>query len=377
MTAIDVTRAQVLAYRVRAQGLDRSAREAGELAVWSLGLQDTPAGSAALSLAARLAGAAAAVPDLGDARSFVHMWATRGAPVVLRAGDAAAFSAALWPLDEADAVARLAGNGQQLRKAGLDPIEAIRVTAGAMAGVVTAPMAKGEVSAEVTRLLPAGYIAWCRPCQAHHLGDQLMRVAGLHAGVRLVPGAERATLTPIGGWPGVPAQRQGTEALVRAYLQLAGPATPADVAAFLGTNEKAVKAAWPAEGLVEVRVDGSRAWLAGRDVDGLLEAPEPDLVRLLPRGDPWLLARDRALTVPDRADQKALWPVIGAPGAVLVDGEVVATWRTRAAGKRLTVTVGPLATKGLSRRVRAAVQDEAEVVARQRGHPAVEVAVET
>ncbi len=85
---IDVTRDQVLAYRVRAQGLDRSAKDARKLVVWELGLQDSPGGSAALSLAARLPGGAGAVPDLSKARSWVTAWATRGAPVVLRAGDA-------------------------------------------------------------------------------------------------------------------------------------------------------------------------------------------------------------------------------------------------------------------------------------------------
>ncbi|MPY95513.1 MAG: winged helix DNA-binding domain-containing protein [Acidimicrobiia bacterium] len=366
-----VTRAEVLAYRCRAQGLDRASADVRQLTVWDLGLQDTPSGSAAMSLAARLPGGAGAVPDLGDARSWLSVWATRGAPVVLRAGDERAFAQALWPVDAADAVARLAGNGQQLKKAQVDPIEAIRVTAEAMRSVVEGTMPKGEVSTEVTKLLPESYITWCRPCNAHHLGDQLMRLSGLPAGTRLVQGADRATLAPIAGWPGVPTAAAGTDRLVRAYLGLNGPATAGEVAAFLGTNQKAIKASWPAEELVAVTVDGAKAWLAEADLDMLLEARVPDLVRLLPRCDPWMLARDRSLIVPDKAHQKVLWPVLGAPGAVLADGEVVAAWRTRASGKRVTLTVQ--AFDRLTKRVRAAVEEEAANVAQLRGVADLEV----
>ena len=229
--ATEVTRDQALAFRVQAQQLHRPARTAAEdLAVWALGVQDTPAGSAALSLAARLPRGLAAVPDLTDARSWISAWATRGAPIVVPRGRAVALSRALWPIDDADAVNRLAGNGQMLKKSGVSSVEAVRVTAEVMAGVVDEPMVKGDVSTEISGQLPEEYITWCRPCQAHHLGDQLMRVAGFHGGLRLIPDASPATLAPIAGWPGVPAEQEGLDALVRAYLHLHGPCTPADVA---------------------------------------------------------------------------------------------------------------------------------------------------
>jgi len=37
--------------------------------------------------------------------------------------------------------------------------------------------------------------------------------------------------------------------------------------------------------------------------------------------------RDRALLVPSRTAQKAVWRASGNPGVVLVDGEPVAIWR--------------------------------------------------
>lgn len=360
-----VTRAKALAHRLCVQALDRPGRAVDEMDLWNLGLQDSPAGSAAQSLAARLPGQFGEVPDLADTNRYATVWGTRGAPIVVHANDVAAFAAALWPIDETDAISRLAGNGQQFRKSGLDPIEAIRVTAEIMHSVVTEPMTKGEVSTEVSRLIPDEYITWCRGCQAHHLGDQLMRIAGLPAGLRLVPGATPATLEPIKGWAGVPRRQAGAEGLVRAYLHLNGPAVPIDVGAFLQTSGKAVRAVWP-DHLAEVRLDGVKAWLPEEAVDELLAAePTAGMVRLLPRSDPWLLARDRELTVPDPAARKVLWPAIGWPGAVLVDGEIAAAWRTRAKGKHLTLEVEPFTT--LTAKTRKAIADESTIVAASRG----------
>lgn len=366
MAADAITREQVLAFRFVAQGLDRAKGVAADaLAVWDLGVQESPAGSAALTLAARAPGGIDDVPDLADQRRFTTVWATRGAPVVLRSGEVQTFAAALWPLDQADAVSRLAGNGQQFRKAELDAIDAIRVTAEAMAGVVTEPMTKGEVSTEVSAIIPDEYITWCRGCQAHHLGDQLMRLAGLPAGLRLVPGASPATLEPIPGWPGVVHHAAGAEALVRAYLQLYGPTSATDVGAFFQTSGKAISSVWP-DGLVEVTLDDRKASVPEEDLDELRAAtPTTGEVRLLPRSDPWLLARDRELTVPDAAARKVLWPALGWPGAVLLDGEVVAAWRVKGSGPKATLTVDAF-TK-LSTAVRKAIAREAHGVAVQRG----------
>lgn len=377
-----VTREQALAHRFRVQGLDRAAKaaDARELDIWALGLQDSPAGSAALALAARLRGGLASVPDLTDARRFVTAWGTRGAPLVMRTADVRAFAEGLWPIDAVDAVSRLSGNGQQLRKGGEDPIEAIRVTAAAMHDVVAEakrPMTKGEMSTEVSTRLPEGYITWCRGCQAHHLGDQLMRVAGLPAGLRLVPDASPATLTPIARWKALPANPGGADRIVRSYLHLYGPATPGEVGAFLLTTAKVVKTVWP-EDLAEVSLDGKAAWLPAEDLDALVtgapfDPADPDGVRVLPRSDPWLLARDRERTVSGAAHRKALWPVIGWPGAVLAGGEVIGSWRAKAgkagksgkSGKAVVVTVEAFET--FPPAIRRAVEGGAADVAAQRG----------
>lgn len=119
-----------------------------------------------------------------------------------------------------------------------------------------------------------------------------------------------------------------------------------------------------------------RAWLPGDRLAALREAPLARLVRLLPPSDPYLQARDRALLVPDRDRQKALWRAISNPGAVLADGEIAGTWRARMAGRaRLEVTVAGFGA--LSAAARAAVEDEAARVAAARGAAYVRVRYET
>jgi hypothetical protein len=63
---------------------------------------------------------------------------------------------------------------------------------------------------------------------------------------------------------------------------------------------------------------------------------------------------------------------VGGPGAVLVDGRLVATWRPRKKGKKLTVTVEPFAS--LTKATRADVAAEVASIATLRGCSSSEVA---
>jgi hypothetical protein len=308
---------------------------------------------------------------LADGRRWVVTWAIRGAPHALRAGDVRAMAAATWPAGADDAAARLAGFGAGTRKRGDDALAALRAAAEALRDVVRDTMTKGDVSTAVTMALPRHCSEPCRSCGTTHISDQLMRLAVLPAGLRLDPLANPVTLRPIARWTGVPDEQEGAGAIVEAYLRLHGPATPKEVAGYLQTGQAAVKATWP-DGLAEVTVEGRRAWLPEDALDALRRAPAPELVRLLPRSDPWLMARDRELLVPGVAHRKVLWPTLGFPGGVLVDGEVAGTWRTKATAARLDVTVQPF--RRLSPKVRTAIEAEAERVASVREAPDVRVA---
>ena len=59
--------------------------------------------------------------------------------------------------------------------------------------------------------------------------------------------------------------------------------------------------------------------------------------------------------------------VLGRPGAVVVDGEPVGTWRPRQSGKKLGVQVTEWSPWRAA--VRSAVQEQAELLAAFRGVP--------
>jgi Winged helix DNA-binding domain len=363
--AIDIDRERVVAYRIAAHELDRSVADPSTLAVVDLGVQDTPYGSARLALAARLAEPDSTNPGGGgaDDRELTLVWSVRGAPHLHRPADLPRLAEALWPHSDADATARLPYT--PIKEGARLGVAAFTAAARALHDVVRAPMPKGEVSTAVSARVPASLTYWCEPCGAQHISGGLFQQVGLPAGVRVIPTGPGTTLAPIDGWPGVPTESAGAGSVASAYLRLLGPATPADVAKFLGTSVAELRRCWP-DDLVEVRVDGRRGWLPADRVGALRSAPAPRLVRLLPPADPFLQGRDRALLVPDKDRQSAVWSSIGKPGALLVDGEIAGTWRARAAGRdTLDVTVTAFEPPGP--KTRAAIETEAGHVAAARG----------
>ncbi|QGV76921.1 DNA glycosylase AlkZ-like family protein [Streptomyces ficellus] len=355
---VEVSRGQVLAHRVAAHGFDRSSPAPGVLA---LGVQDTPYGSAQLALAAR--GASREGLDL--------VWSFRGAPHLHRRAALPALARALWPLDDTDATARI--DTAVIREGARLGTEAFRVTAEAFRAAVTSEMSKGDVSTAVSAAVPGSLTYWCERCGARHVSGLLFQQAGLFGAIGVAPRGNGTVLAPLSTRYPVPAVAAGTGELVRAYLRHLGPATPAEVAKFLGTKPAVVRAVWPGDDLSEVWVDGRRAWLPASELDALLSAKGRRLVRLLPPGDPFLQARDRALLVPDQSREREIWRAIGGPGALLVGSELVGIWRARAAGRGLDLTVTPFSA--LSASVRARVEAEAATVASGRGATDVRVRI--
>ena len=233
--------------------------------------------------------------------------------------------------------------------------------------VVTRPMSKGEVSTRLTAALDEPYLRYCRPCGVMHAPEQAFRLSALYAGLELEPGTSPPVLHRIKGWPrrapgpaadplSAPAHLQP----IRNFLRFLGPATPGDVAGFLDTSVAEVKAHWP-DDAEEVKVAGTKRWWFGGDQTEV----ETNMVRLLGGFDLLLQGRDRDLLVPDKSRHKALWPVLGRPGAVLVGAEVVGMWRPKAAGGRFTLRL-ELWDK-VRARAREALEQQAELLATHRG----------
>ena len=368
---MDLSRERVIAYRVAAQGLHREARSVGKLAVLDIGVQDASPELARLSFDARLA-KPVPVDGIGPGEPLALVWSLRGAPHVHRRTDLDALAGALYPLSEADATVRLNETGPSVSRAGIAALEQFDLAVAAMHAVVRKPTGKGAASAAATKRLPDAMGRNCRGCKAVHISDSAMRLAVLAAGLELQPGTAPPVLQPRPG-ARVPhgVDVAALQRLIVAYLALLGPATQGDVAGYLDARRADVAEVWP-DGLAEVRVDGRAAWQPTERLDALISAPPPEMVRLLSAFDPYLQARDRALIVPDKALYTTLWPVLGRPGALFVDGEVAGTWRPRAAAKKLTLTVEAFAP--LPPAVWTAIDAEAERIAAVRGATGVAVA---
>ena len=192
------------------------------------------------------------------------------------------------------------------------------------------------MSGRLTAVMHEPYLRFCLPCDATHLYEQPFRLAALRAGLELQPGTSPPVLRPIPGF--TPADRRPGAARRR-------PRVPAPARAGHPEARRRLPRR-PGEGregaLARGRRRGGRRRRAAL-APGRRRRPAgrraAAATRLLGPFDLFLQARDRPLLVPDRAHAKELWPVLGRPGGVLVDGEIVGTWRARKAGAALTVSV--------------------------------------
>jgi hypothetical protein len=351
-----VSRAEVLAYRAWAHGLDR--RPGATDLVLGLGVQDTPYGSAALALAAR-----------GGRVEGPLVWTWRGAPHVHHPRELRALATALWPVSDADARKRITTTS--IKDGAKRGLEAFTVAAQAMRDIVVSRMPKGEVSRLVTAAIPDDLSYDCSVCESRHISGLLFQQLGLFAGVQVVPEGRSTFLAPLPEGvrpPAVPRQADGTADVSRRYVELHGPASAADLASFLGTTQAVVKPLIP-DDLVPVDGPAGAGWMTP-DALGTFDAPR--CTRLLPPSDPWLQARDREVVLPAPARRKLVWKAMANPGVVLVDGEIRGLWRSTMPRRgRLRVAVEEL--DPLPARVRREIEAEAELVGAARAAENVEV----
>ena len=151
--------------------------------------------------------------------------------------------------------------------------------------------------------------------------------------------------------------RDARRELARRYLHVFGPTTAAAFAKWAGIGHAQARAAFDELTLAAVRTPIGEAWILSPDEPRFRAASGPPAAaRLLPSGDAYFLLHgvDRELLVPDAARRGALWTSRVWPGALLVAGEVVGTWRRAHAD----VTIQPW--RRLSRAERDAVEAEAE-----------------
>ena len=153
--------------------------------------------------------------------------------------------------------------------------------------------------------------------------------------------------------------REARRELARRYLHVFGPTTPAAFAAWAGIGPVEAGAAFDGlkRSLTAVRTPIGEAWILTRDEPAFRAPAAPTApARLLPSGDAYYLLQGahRELLVPDANRRGELWTSRVWPGAVLVAGEIVGTWRRAQANLTVTPWVR------LGRAKRGAVEAEAQ-----------------
>ncbi|MGH8952112.1 MAG: DNA glycosylase AlkZ-like family protein [Acidimicrobiia bacterium] len=291
---LDLTRSQVLAYRRRVGSLDERLprnRRSLEKAAWA-GLQDSMPRAALLSIHARVEDT---TPDTWDDPAFVQLWGPRYSTYVVAERDIAVFTLGRLSDDAAD---------RQLAR---------------------------TVAAELRDVL-AGSTMTDRDA-GHALGRNPNRFRyGAPTGTILIrwPGAGAPTVWTVAA-PDTDPHDARLE-LTRRYLHVLGPSTPRSFARWAGLPPQSGVAAFDdlKRTLIPVRTPIGEAWILSGDESEFRTAPAPAFsARFLPSGDAyWLLqGDDRELLVEDATHRDELWPSRVWPGALLVGGEIVGTWR--------------------------------------------------
>ena len=317
---LELTRTQILAFRRRVGALDerlpRGARSLRQ-AAWA-GLQDSMPRAALLSIHARVEGTR---PSTWEDPSLVQVWGPRFSVFVVPARDHAIFTLGRHPDD-----ARGRARAEDL--------------AALMHGFL-----RGRRMTD--RELGTGIRVGNRMRYATTTGTFLIRWEGARAPVVWsVPPPE---IDPLA------ARRE----LARRYLHVYGPTTVQAFAKWAGIGAVEARVAFDSlsRSLLAVRTPIGEAWILARDENALRDTPGPPAAaRLLPSGDAFYLLQgaDRELLVPDARRRPELWTSRVWPGAVVVSGEIVGTWRRAQA--KLTIDLW----RRLSRAERDAVEAEAQ-----------------
>jgi winged helix DNA-binding protein len=364
---VRVTRRQAVAFRLERHHLAERLGPAGAEAAAVVGLQDTPPGTAALALAARADVAPEALDEL------VLVPSVRGAPLAVARQDLAIFTAGLEPPDEEAAKVVVGTAWKSLD--GITAMEALdRVSEAVRDSLGDGPRSRDDFHQALRERLPGELLRWCKGCQSHHVHPSLWRATAIR-GVLAIVGREGRSAV-FGLPPAAPALEDPGAELARRFLAAYGPARPKLFADWAGLATAHAAALWERAGrLVDVDLDGTKAWALAEDEAALGDEHESGGVRLLPNLDPLHAGRDRELLVPDAALRKRIWTVLGGPGTVLVGGDVAGLWRATKKGQKLLVTVEPLG--GLASAATDALAAEAARLAPFRGAATAELKTAT
>ena len=291
---LDLTRSQILAFRQQAGALDErlpTGRGSLRRAAWA-GLQDSMPRAALLSIHARVEGTE---PTAWEDPALVQLWGPRFSAYVVAARDIAVFT-----------LGRLPEEGPRRRLA-------------------------EDLAARLHELLDGKKVAYGEVGRALGVHPNQLRYAAPTGTVLIRWDGARQPLVWTEPPPDIDPRHARLE-LVRRYLSVFGPTTPDAFAEWAGIARRVGSESFAAlrQSLTPVRTPIGEAWILTRDEPAFRAGPgSPAPARLLPSGDAYFLLQgdDRALLVPETERRDALWTPRVWPGAVLVEGEIVGTWR--------------------------------------------------
>ena len=384
-TVRQATREQALAFRLDSHQLARH-RPLGQMldAAGACGVRNTPPGSAPLALNARVA---AFTPDdldtaLGEKKSLVEVLGMRVSPVIVPTRDATVFTLGALPADEASFRVAMLNPPKAVADGSISASDALEQAADAARAALDGTMlTRGALSQAITRRLPAGLSPWCRGCKSDHVQETLFRLVGVRGVFAIARIGKQNLYVRTDQW--LSTQQRGKAPtgdldvaraeLLRRYLRCFGPSTVSHFAAWVGIAVDDARRAWDALGdrLVEMKLQGRRAWLHAGDLERFESPPKATGARLLPPYDAYLDQRDRETLLPEKALHRRVWTVLGNPGVVLVDAQLVGIWRPQKKGKRLGLAVQVFST--LSKKARDEIEAEAALLAPHRGCTSAEV----
>ena len=317
---LELARAQILAFRRRVGALDERLSPGPESMrrAACAGLTDSMPRAALLSLHARVEDTS---PDGWEDPSLVQLWGPRFSAYVVAERDRAVFT-----------LGRLPEGGKKLERA-------------------------EHLAARLRELLGDDRMPYGEAGRALGVNPNMLRYAAPTGTVLMRwDGARQPEI-----WTVPPPDMEPAEArleLARRYLHVFGPSTRDAFAKWAGVTKRPAEAVFDAlsEELVPVRTPVGDAWILATDEDDFRAEPASAApARLLPSGDAYYLLwgadRDLLVETPEHRDE--LWTSRVWPGAVLVEGEIVGTWRR----SQHEVTIG--AWDRLSSAATAAVEEEA------------------
>jgi uncharacterized protein YcaQ len=301
------------------------------------GLHAQLTSSAELSLWARIGGLDRdALHDaLWQRRALVKLWAMRGTLHLLPAAELGVWLAAL-------------GTQSKYGNTGHPEIDALSDAVGrALAGRL---LTREELAVTVEEITGSPeYAEWVRFSWGSYL-----KAASFRGLLCFAPGTgTNVRFTTPATWVSHEIDRpNAADALrevTRRFLGAYGPLTPEDLALWwAGAGPAGGRRMLAALGdeAVEVDLEGQRAWMLARDVAEIASTTPPNVARLLPAFDPWVIGASRgaAPLLDPRHKARVYRPQAWISPVVLVNGRMVGVWKHARKGRRLLVEIEPFGT---------------------------------